>query len=55
MKKKIFLFLGSLILLFLPRLAVSDCTDLGRVPTWVVQGDDTIIYYRQNTPAAKVV
>ena len=55
MKKNILVLLCLGILLVLPNLAVSDCTDFGRVTNWYVQDENTIIAYRQNTPAAKIV
>ena len=54
MKKNLILVCFS-ILLALPNLAVSDCTDLGRVTSWYVQDENTMIAYIQNTPAAKIV
>jgi hypothetical protein len=42
-------------LLFSPILAISDCTDFGRVTSWSVQNENTIIYYSRNTPVAKIV
>jgi len=53
--KKIALFFGCLILLFLPGLAVSDCVDLGRVTNWSVVDENSIIYYSRMTPVAKIV
>ena len=53
MKKNV--FLAFLILLFLPGLAVSDCVNFGRVTSWSVEGENTIIYYSGNTPVAKIV
>jgi len=55
MKKNILILVCLSILLALPNLAVSDCTDLGRVTSWYVQDENTIIGYRQNTPVAKIV
>jgi hypothetical protein len=55
MGTKMFVFLGFLVLIFLPNIAVSDCVDLGRVTGWFVQGEDTVLFYNQNTPVAKVV
>jgi hypothetical protein len=46
---------SSVILLMLPNLAVSYCTDLGHVTSWYVQDENTITGYRQNTPVAKIV
>ena len=55
MKKNILMLLCLGILLAVPNLAVSDCMDFGRVTSWYVQDENTIIAYRQNTPAAKIV
>jgi hypothetical protein len=55
MKRNILIWVCLSILLALPSLAVSDCTDFGRVTSWYVQNENTIIYYRQNTPVAKIV
>ncbi len=55
MEKKIALCLGFLILLFFPGLAASDCVDFGRVTSWSVIDENSIIYYSQMTPVAKVV
>jgi len=55
MKNNFLILLCLGILLALPNPAVSDCTDFGRVTSWYVQDENTIIAYRQNTPAAKIV
>ena len=55
MKKNILILVSLGILLALPRLAASDCVDFGRVTTWYVQDENTILYYNQNKPVAKVV
>ena len=55
MKKSIFILLCLGIFLAVPNLAVSDCVDFGRVTGWYVQDENTIIAYRQDTPAAKIV
>ena len=54
MKKKIFILLSFSILLFSPNLVLSDCLDLGGFTSWKVEGDHTILFYRQNSPMAKV-
>jgi len=54
MKKKIFILLSFSILLFSPNLVLSDCLDLGGFTSWEVQGDHTILFYRQNSPIATV-
>ena len=53
--KNISILIGLGILLVLPNLAASDCTDFGRVTNWYVQNGNTIIYYDQNRPVAKIV
>ena len=53
-EKKIFILLSFSILLFSPNLVLSDCLDLGGFTSWKVQGDHTILFYRQNSPIAKV-
>jgi hypothetical protein len=55
MKKKRFIILFFSLLLFAPSLAVSDCTDLGMATSTYVENERTIIFYRQNTPLAKVL
>jgi hypothetical protein len=55
MKMKTFIFASLLFLTFSPCLALSDCLDFSRVTSWYVQDENTIIAYRQNTPAAKIV
>jgi hypothetical protein len=55
MKKNILIFLSLLVLVMLPRLAASDCTDFSRVTIWYVQSENTIVFYSQNAPVAKVV
>jgi hypothetical protein len=54
MKTKIFILLSFSILLFSPSLVLSDCLDIGGFTSWQVQGDHTILFYRQNSPIAKV-
>lgn len=54
MKTKIFILLSFSILLFSPSLVLSDCLDLGGFTNWKVEGDHTILFYRQNSPLAKV-
>jgi len=55
MKRNILILACLGFLLVLPNFAVSDCTDFGRVTSWYVQDENTIIAYRQNTPVAKIV
>jgi len=55
MKNQIFILLSVLALLFSPNFAVSDCTDFGRVTSWDVQDEKTIVYYSHNRPVAKIV
>lgn len=54
MEKTILTVLSVSILLFSPNLAVSDCTDFRRVTNWYAQDENTIIYFNQNTPVAKI-
>jgi hypothetical protein len=55
MKKYILILLCLGILLVVPNLAVSDCTDFSSATSWDVQDDNTIIYYSENRPVAKIV
>ena len=55
MKKKFLLLLGLAVLLYSPKLALSDCTDLGRSTGVSVQDDKTIVYYMGNRPLAQIV
>jgi len=55
MKKNILMLVCLGILLAVPNLAVSDCVDFGRVSSWYVQDENTIIFYSQNKPVAKIV
>ena len=55
MKKNILILFCLAILLGLPSLAVCDCTDFGRVTSWYVQDESTIIFYSRNKPVAKIV
>lgn len=55
MRRNILILMCLVILLVLPNLAVSDCTDFGRVTSWYVQDENTIIAYSQNRPVAKIV
>jgi len=55
MGKIILVIVSFLMLLLSPSLAVSDCTDLGHSTSWYVQDDQSIIFYVQNAPLAKVV
>jgi hypothetical protein len=34
--------------------AFADCTDLSLMTNWYVQGDQSIIFYRGNSPLAQV-
>ena len=38
-----------------PHLALSDCTDFGNYTSWYVQDDQTLVFYAQNVPIARVV
>ena len=55
MKKNILILLCLSILLAVPSLALSDCTDFSSATSWYAQDDNTIVYYSQNTPVAKIV
>jgi hypothetical protein len=44
----------SCVILF-PPLALSDCTDFGNYTSWYVQDDQTLVFYAQNVPIARVV
>lgn len=55
MGKKIVILMGLAIVLLCPGLVLSDCVDFGRVSSWYVQDENTIIYYSQNSPVAKIV
>jgi hypothetical protein len=55
MRKKRFIVLVFSLLLFAPSLAVADCTDLGKATNTYIEGDQTILFYRQNALLAKVV
>ena len=55
MRKGLFILLGFSILLLFPGFAVSDCTDFRHITRWYVQDENTIIFYRQMAPVAKVV
>jgi len=55
MRRNILILLCLGILLVLPSLAVSDCKDFGRVTSWYVQDESTIIFYSRNQPVAKIV
>jgi hypothetical protein len=49
--KRITIHLVALFLfLCLPNLGFADCTDLGSFNRWVVQDDDSIIFYYGNVP-----
>ena len=55
MKRNILVLLCLGIVLVVPGLVLSDCTDLGRATDIYVQDDKTIAYYMQNTPVAQIV
>jgi hypothetical protein len=55
MRKIVFVLLSFSLLAFFPGVVLSDCTDLGRFTSWTVQGENTIIFYSQNSPIAQVV
>ncbi len=55
MGKIILITLSISVWLFFPNLVLSDCTDFGRVTSWYVQDENTIIFYSQYRPVAKIV
>ena len=55
MKKNILILLCLGILLVVPNVALCDCTDFSSATSWYAQDDNTIIYYSQNRPVAKIV
>ena len=55
MGKIILITLSISVWLFFPNLVLSDCIDFGRATSWYVQNENTIIYYSQNRPVAKIV
>jgi hypothetical protein len=38
-----------------PHLALSDCLDFGNYTSWYAQDDQTLVFYAQNVPIARVV
>jgi len=55
MKRNVIIgFVFSLLLVY-ASTALGDCTDFKRATNWIVQDEQTIIYYAQNTPIAKIV
>jgi hypothetical protein len=54
MMKKVGVLLSFSMLLFFPNLAISDCADFGRMTGFKVQDNQTITFYSQNSPIAKV-
>ena len=55
MGKIILIALSISVWLFFPNLVLSDCLDFGRVTNWDIQGENTIIFYSQYKPVAKIV
>ncbi len=55
MTRIILVIVSFLFLLSFPNLVLSDCTDFGRVTNWYVQDENTIIFYSQYRPVAKIV
>jgi len=55
MRHKIFILIGFAVLLFCPKMVLSDCADLGRSTGWYVVDDQSIIFYVGNSPHAKIV
>ena len=44
----------SWVILF-PQLGLSDCTNFGNFTSWYAQDDQTLVFYAQNAPIARVV
>ncbi len=55
MRKRTLILLGLGVLLALPNLVLSDCTDFSRAASSYVVGERTIIFYGQSLPIAQVV
>jgi len=55
MKKNMIIAFGFSLLLISPVPALCDCTDLGHATNLYVSGDQSVIFYVQNNPLAKVV
>ncbi len=53
--KKILLALFGILILSFPKLVLCDCTDFGRVTSWYVKDENTVVFYSQNRPVAKIV
>ena len=54
MKTNMIIAFGFSLLLISPGFALCDCTGLGNATNWYVSGDQSVIFYVQNTPLAKV-
>jgi hypothetical protein len=54
MGKRMFVLMSFWGFLFSPVPAFSDCTDLSLMTSWYVQGDQSIVFYRGNSPLAQV-
>jgi hypothetical protein len=54
MREKIIVALSFTFMLLFPGLLFADCTDYSRSTSWAVEGDQKIIYYREQTPFATI-
>jgi hypothetical protein len=48
------IFLGLIVLFFLPSVALADCADLGNFTGWVAEGAHQIRFYEGERPIAVV-
>ncbi len=55
MKKNMIIGFVVSLLLISPVPVLCDCTDLGQATNWYASGDQSVIFYVQNTPLAKVI
>lgn len=54
MKRKTLLAIAVLIIICFPTLGLADCAPLGRMTSFVVQEDESIIFYAGNVALATV-
>ncbi len=54
MKRKLILTVALLLFFCLPSLGFGDCAPLGRMNHWVIQEDESIIFYAGNVPLGTV-
>ena len=55
MRRIIVITMSMLVWLFPPNLVLSDCLDFGRATNWYRQDENSIIFYNQYRPMAKIV